>query len=628
MRITLIHITSEYKNLKDFKITFDGKNFIDVFVGKNGTGKSNFFEACLEIFKHIYEKDYPISFTYKLHYTIDDTEVEIEWKDGKWINPAGKEIALPPGKLLPDNILVYYSGHNTTIRNLTSKYEELHRDKINRNRKNKAFDQENTRRFLGIGAEYKSLLLSVMLLQSDDLNAKKFILEKLGIKSLGNEVKIILTRPEFAIGNNELTFDEVDATKRYWSSEGFFKDFLDKIWNVVKFDSKAVRDEGYINTEEREEYILYRDLKALQKEFKGQTALELFISLDNLKTIGLLKDISIEIELNSNKKLNLDQFSDGQFQSIYIYTVTELFKNKNCITLLDEPDSFLHPEWQFDFFKQIIAISAKSSESNHVLMTSHSAITLINHLNDKICFFDFKEDGNVHSYSLLKRVAINKLSSNLINYSEQDQILSIINTIQIENKPVLFTEGKTDPLIIKEAWNKLYPNGPEIPFIPFYAFGHKYLVQLMKDPEVIADMKGKPIFGLFDYDKAFNSWNGFSKVDISKDVHSGLIKQMDKNEVYAIMLPVPKGKPIAAQVINPDTSQTYGEHSLMAIEHLFCHIPELGNLFQTDLSLPSKFKRFQGDKVEFAKKTVPTLGKENFDVFQPMFDFIKSKCPK
>jgi hypothetical protein len=31
---------SQYKNLKDFTLSFDGNSFIDVFVGKNGTRKS------------------------------------------------------------------------------------------------------------------------------------------------------------------------------------------------------------------------------------------------------------------------------------------------------------------------------------------------------------------------------------------------------------------------------------------------------------------------------------------------------------------------------------------------------------------------------------------------------------
>ena len=54
MRLTSVYI-SQYKNLRDFSLSFDGGSFIDVFVGKNGTGKSNLFEALIEIFRSMFE---------------------------------------------------------------------------------------------------------------------------------------------------------------------------------------------------------------------------------------------------------------------------------------------------------------------------------------------------------------------------------------------------------------------------------------------------------------------------------------------------------------------------------------------------------------------------------------------
>lgn len=58
MRLKSVFV-SQYKNLKNFTLGFDGASFIDVFVGKNGSGKSNLFEALIEIFRHIYEYDEP-----------------------------------------------------------------------------------------------------------------------------------------------------------------------------------------------------------------------------------------------------------------------------------------------------------------------------------------------------------------------------------------------------------------------------------------------------------------------------------------------------------------------------------------------------------------------------------------
>jgi recombinational DNA repair ATPase RecF len=49
MRLKSVFI-QEYKNLREFSIDFAGDSFLDIFVGKNGSGKSNFLEALLEIF--------------------------------------------------------------------------------------------------------------------------------------------------------------------------------------------------------------------------------------------------------------------------------------------------------------------------------------------------------------------------------------------------------------------------------------------------------------------------------------------------------------------------------------------------------------------------------------------------
>lgn len=55
--IPIAVIEAKDNNLRDFSLRFDGASFIDLFVGKNGTGKSNLFAALNEIFRHIVEYD-------------------------------------------------------------------------------------------------------------------------------------------------------------------------------------------------------------------------------------------------------------------------------------------------------------------------------------------------------------------------------------------------------------------------------------------------------------------------------------------------------------------------------------------------------------------------------------------
>jgi predicted ATP-dependent endonuclease of OLD family len=333
MRLKSLTI-GQYKNLKDFSLSFDGGSFIDVFVGKNGSGKSNLFEALIEIFRHLDQfgrANNEITFDYKLTYEIDGQETEVEWKAGKLrINQDDDRKTL--GKTpFPDNVLIYYSGHNTTVSQLITRYEDAFRGLI------KGANLGDTRRFIGIGPEYKSLLLAMLLVQPED---------------------------------------------------------------------------------------------------KWQ---ELFQQFDNLKTLGMLDGISVPLRLTSGGEGNITHFSDGQFQSVYIYSIIELFKDRHCLTLLDEPDAFLHPEWQFGFLTQIIDITSTDTD-NHILMSSHSASTLCTLEEQSIRLF-LIENSKVACSKRSKKEVINELSNSLIQYSEDESKLLIDNVVRSSSRPILFVEG-------------------------------------------------------------------------------------------------------------------------------------------------------------------------------------------
>jgi predicted ATP-dependent endonuclease of OLD family len=160
MRLKSVFI-SQYKNLRNFELTFDGTSFIDVFVGKNGSGKSNLFEALIEIFRHLVEfggTENPIGFDYRIRYEIDGNETSITWENEK-LTVNGRERKTLGRTPLPENILVYYSGHNDTVKELVDRYETAFGKRI------KGADLTESRKFYGIGSDYKSLLLAMLLMQ-------------------------------------------------------------------------------------------------------------------------------------------------------------------------------------------------------------------------------------------------------------------------------------------------------------------------------------------------------------------------------------------------------------------------------------------------------------------------------
>ena len=628
MRLKSVFI-SQYKNLKNFTLSFDGASFIDVFVGKNGSGKSNLFEALIEIFRHLYEFDNKgeIGFEYTVKYEISGTETEIAWRAGK-LSVNGKARKTMGDTSLPDNVLIYYSGHNDTVSGLVQRYE------VDFSKRIKSANSNESRRFIGIGSEYKQLLLAVLLAQPAENRARQFICQKLGIAKLGMRkpgtdaltepvLRVVFERPNYASGD-KFNIEYNNADDRYWKAEGITKDFLDRLSQcIVQSPGDMTVSEGYFASEDR--YVLYVDIAKLQQEFADFTAQELFRQFDNLKTLGMLADIAVPLTLISGLDASIAHFSDGQFQSVYIYSIVELFKDRNCLTLLDEPDAFLHPEWQFDFLRQVFEITDAAGTSNHVLMSSHSAVTLIPHDKKKIKFFDIK-DNQANCYDLPKAIAIKKLSSDLIRYSEQEQLLSIINAIQIEKKPVLFTEGSTDPIILKEAWYKLYEE--EMPFIPFYAFSCTYINQLLTDNRIHGEMGGLPVFALFDFDKAYDQWNGLNGEITASDPYKGLIKKWVHGESYAVMLPIPVHADIRKQVIrNVITGETFGGESCCGIEHLFYGQAATADYYHQEPCVGGTKVVFKSDKDKtvFAKEVVPTLDGLWFEPFRPVFEFIKSK---
>lgn len=622
MRLKSLTI-SQYKNLRDFSLSFDGSSFIDVFVGKNGSGKSNLFEALLEIFRHLDQLGRPandIAFDYLLTYEIEGKETEIEWTAGKLRINKDEDRKTLGQTPFPDNVLIYYSGHNTTVTDLVVDYEQKFRGRI------KGANLDESRRFVGVGPEYKALLLSVLLTQPEGVKARQFVCQKLGIQSIGADLQLVLQRPSYADGAlKKLGVDNIENFEprtHYWGADGITRDFLDKLVTCVKGEF----NHGNVFDGEKDLYQIPVNIELFQQRFADQSLSDIFRQFDNLKTLGMLADLSVPLTLTSGLEGTIAHFSDGQFQSVYIYTIVELFKDRNCLILLDEPDAFLHPEWQFDFLRQVFDITDAAAKTSHVLMSSHSAVTLIPHDKKKIKFFDIK-DNQANCYDLPKSIAIKKLSSDLIKYSEQEQLLSIINAVQIEKKPVLFTEGSTDPVILKEAWYKLYEE--EMPFIPFYAFSCTYINQLLTDNRIHGEMGGLPIFALFDFDKAYDQWNGLNGEVTANDPFKGLIKKWAHGESYAVMLPVPAHADIQRQVIrNPKTGETFGGDSCCEIEHLFYGLAPTEDYYHQEACAGGSKVVFKSDrdKTAFAKEIVPMLDKSCFEPFKPVFEFIKSKC--
>lgn len=132
MRIDWLEI-SDFKNFKNFRIDFDEDQPITVLLGHNGLGKSNLFEAIIDIFRNL-ENLKPTSFKYSICYYCYNVPIIVksdpESKPPLSITIDNYKINLRKFKLkkdfyLPAYVFGYYSGWNGR---LEQQFDEITRN--------------------------------------------------------------------------------------------------------------------------------------------------------------------------------------------------------------------------------------------------------------------------------------------------------------------------------------------------------------------------------------------------------------------------------------------------------------------------------------------------------------------
>ena len=149
---------------------------------------------------------------------------------------------------------------------------------------------------------------------------------------------------------------------------------------------------------------------------------------------------------------------------------------------------------------------------------------------------------------------------------------------------------------------------------------------MLKRNEIFTTYPGKNFFALFDFDKAYDDWRELGGEHQITDIGLGLCRKLDGKNAHTFLLPVPENA-LKAQVWDErNPIEKIKPHPHYCIEHCFWGDAGLDGWFRTDAH--NGQIRFKGDKykVKFAKEIVPSLNAACFEIFRPIFEFIKSKC--
>lgn len=399
----------------------------------------------------------------------------------------------------------------------------------------------------------------------------------------------------------------------------------------------------------------------INEEFKSVTGIETSVNpprdLPNLYN----KSLSIYTKYGNNE-VGLNHRGDG-IRVRYIPSILNYIADNSkqfSIWGFEEPENSLEYNLAVELAE---AFYGSYSKKSIVFLTTHSPAFISLHNREGVqlyrCFNN--RNGKTVGTIIIKDKDLNKtkekypkLEEELGYFKIQQEIYAQYHKLIMENeatnalisdlqkeletarKPVVLTEGKTDALILKEAWKKLYDR--DCPYeikscsitdeSQVSSAGCDILAKYLESYRFDSD---HIVVGMFDRDKA-----GINAYKLDKNYIESSTKQWKiskNNKAYAFMIPVPVGK------------EKFADNENLCIEFLFersdlekkvegvglglippvvyqtCRGKQIGCYKTDDFSL---FEINKDTKTYFAEKIVPTFHKEAFVHFKTVFELIET----
>jgi predicted ATP-dependent endonuclease of OLD family len=406
MKLKYVHI-KKWKNLQDVKIEFNTENddLTTLLVGQNATGKSNFLEALVRIFRWLYlgEKH---EFFFHIKYECRVYDIEIignpdNSRKTKFYNINGVSVTdkhfheNAKTLYLPDHIFAYYSGlgNITRLEKEFDKFQRIFRDALLNNDPNK---EVVNLPFLFFAKLIHSNFALISLLTSKDEKIKTFLRRTLGIEGIDSLLFTVRQR----MNGKDFQLRK-DSNSKFWNAGGDVAVFLEKLYQIALAPMRnniEIRQDEFRKPTSRAAIYLYlpniEALEALSEGYKDET--EFFKYLNSMYMSDLLESVELNIQKKGIQVEDLDfkGLSEGEQQLLVVLGLLRFFRQKECLFLLDEPDTHLNPAWKYDYIQFLKEIADQSPKSQ-ILMTTHEALVVKDLTETQIHLFIKSPDNKV-----------------------------------------------------------------------------------------------------------------------------------------------------------------------------------------------------------------------------------------
>lgn len=379
MRILSLDV-KDWRLLKEPQIQL--RTACTVIIGENGSGKSTLIELILNIFDFVYKRlerpRYHVTIDgYCLRYEIERDgvahQVEIESGYFEESKPGELHIKIDDRPfyveaspdmirdVLPSNILVYYAGDTDRLEQLCGYYFEHNARTLANNGGDYTLTPLNLpKRSPFIYSDIKHLdmvLLSLLVNNQESATIDKLDIDKASVAAV-----IKLKKPGWATKNES---DDLWGNKSKLIEE-FISSMIARSTQTLVEGDKRIIIEIDVN--------VVRDfLTELAVQKKGMFLFDMF---ELLRTNELLEDVSLNWHKRGagidGETISAYYFSEGEKQVILTSALVEFWDEEQCLFLMDEPDTFLHPSWQSVFLPEL----QRHLRESHVIITTHSVLML------------------------------------------------------------------------------------------------------------------------------------------------------------------------------------------------------------------------------------------------------------